>query len=122
VCPRDPTNGQPTGKRAHKPFTILKELDRATPLLFSVLANNENIKTWELQFWQPSPTGIERQHYTVRLVNANISAIHFKQPNNRSPKLAKFPQYEEVSFTYQKIEWVWTEGNISASDDWETPR
>jgi type VI secretion system secreted protein Hcp len=122
VCPRDPASGQPTGKRAHKPFTVLKELDRSTPLLFNVLCHNEIIRSWELQFWRPSPTGVERQHYTVRLVNANISSIHFKQPNNRIAKLAQFPQYEEVSFTYQKIEWLWTEGGIMASDDWETPR
>ena len=32
VCPRDPASGMPTGKRAHKPFIVLKELDRATPL------------------------------------------------------------------------------------------
>jgi type VI secretion system secreted protein Hcp len=122
VCPRDPASGRPTGKRMHKPFIVTKELDRSTPLLYSVLANNENIKQWELQFWQPSPTGVERQHFTVRLTNANISSIHFRMANNRSLKLARFPEYEEVAFTYQKIEWVWTDGGLSSEDDWETPR
>jgi type VI secretion system secreted protein Hcp len=122
ICPRDPASGLPTGKRTHKPFTVLKELDRSTPLLFNVLCNNENIASLEVQFWQPSPTGVERQHYTVRLTNANISAIHSKSPNNRYPKLMRMPQYEEVSFTYQRIEWVWNEGHLIAGDDWETPR
>jgi type VI secretion system secreted protein Hcp len=122
VCPRDPTNGRPTGKRMHKPFIITKELDRSTPVLYGVLTNNENITTWELQFWQPSPTGVEKQHFTVRLTNANISSIHFKMANTRSPKLSRLPEYEEVAFTYQKIEWVWMDGNLSADDDWETPR
>ena len=122
VCPRDPASGRPTGKRMHKPFIVMKELDRSTPLLYSVLANNENIKQWELQFWQPSPTGVERQHFTVRLTNANISAIYFRMANNRSTRLARLPEYEEVSFTYQKIEWIWTDGGLSTEDDWETPR
>jgi type VI secretion system secreted protein Hcp len=122
VCPRDPASGRPTGKRMHKPFIVTKELDRSTPLLYSVLTNNENIKQWELQLWQPSPTGVERQHFTVRLTNANISSIHFRMPNNRSSKLARFPEYEEIAFTYQKIEWIWTDGGISSEDDWETPR
>jgi type VI secretion system secreted protein Hcp len=26
---------------------------------------------------------------------------------------------EEWSFTYQKIEWTWLDGGITASDDWE---
>lgn len=122
VCPRDPASGLPTGKRTHKPFMILKELDRATPLLFSILANNENIASIELQFWQPSPTGVERQHFTVRLTNANISSIHFKMPNNRSTRLARLTEYEEVCFTYQRIEWTWNDGRLVTDDDWETPR
>jgi type VI secretion system secreted protein Hcp len=77
VCPRDPASGLPTGKRIHKPFTLLKELDRSTPQLFSVLCHNENIPSFELQFWQPSPTGVERQHYSVRITNENITSIHF---------------------------------------------
>ena len=37
VSPRDPTSGRPTGKRLHKPYTITKPIDRASPLLHSVL-------------------------------------------------------------------------------------
>jgi len=122
VCPRDPASGLPTGKRIHKPFTLLKELDRATPQLFSVLCHNENLPSFELQFWQPSPTGVERQHYTVRLTNANITSIHFKMPNNRNQRLMRFTEYEEVAFTYQRIEWTWNDGNLTADDDWDTPR
>ena len=36
--------------------------------------------------------------------------------------IQRLAEYEEVSLTYQKIEWTWNEGGISASDDWETPR
>ncbi len=122
ISPRDPASGLPTGKRMHKPFTVLKELDRSTPLLFSILCNNENIASAEIQFWQPSPLGVERQHYTVLLTNANISSIHFKMANNRYPKLARMTEYEEVAFTYQRIEWIWTDGNLTGVDDWETPR
>jgi type VI protein secretion system component Hcp len=28
---------------------------------------------------------------------------------------------EEIAFTYQKIEWTWQDGGITAEDDWETP-
>jgi type VI secretion system secreted protein Hcp len=121
VCPRDPASGQPTGKRMHKPFQITKQLDKATPLLYNILVNNENITEWELQFWQPSQTGAEKQHYTVKLTNANIASILFKSLNNKNPELTRYAEYEEIAFTYQKIEWTWMDGGISASDDWETP-
>ena len=101
---------------------LLKEVDRASPLLNVVLTTNETISDARLDFWTPTPTGAERQHYTVRLTNANISGIVLKMPNNRSAKLMKIPPYEEVSLTYQKIEWTWNEGGLSAADDWETPR
>lgn len=122
VCPRDPTTGQPTGKRIHKPFVATKELDRASPLLYAVLCTNENLAEVRVDFWTATSMGQEKQHFTVRLTNANISGITFKMANIRSSRLARFPEYEEVSFTYQKIEWTWHDGGIFAADDWESPR
>lgn len=121
VSPRDAASGLPTGKRMHKPFVITKELDKSSPLLYNVLVNNENITEWELQFFQPSATGAEKQHYTIKLTNANIASIDFRMDNNKHPDLMKFAEYEQVAFTYQKIEWTWVEGGITSMDDWEQP-
>ena len=121
VSPRDPASGLPTGKRMHKPMVITKELDKSTPLLYNVLVNNENITEWQLQFWQPSATGAEKQHFTIKLTNANIASIAMRLPNNKHPDLMKFETYEEIAFTYQKIEWTWMDGGITAMDDWESP-
>ena len=121
LSPRDPASGLPTGKRMHKPMVITKELDKATPLLYNVLVNNENVTEWELQFWRPSATGAEQQHFTIKLTNANIASVSLRLPNNKHPDLMKFETYEEIAFTYQKIEWTWTEGGITAMDDWESP-
>ena len=121
ISPRDAASGLPTGKRMHKPLVITKELDKSSPLLYNALTNNENITEWELQFWQPSATGAEKQHYTIKLTNANIASIHFVMANNKHPDLMKFSEYEEIAFTYQKIEWTWMDGGITAMDDWEAP-
>ena len=121
ISPRDAASGLPTGKRMHKPFVITKELDKSSPLLYNILVNNENIPDWELQFWTPSATGAEKQHYTIKLTNANIASIDFRMANNKHPDLMKFNEYEEVAFTYQKIEWTWIDGGITAMDDWESP-
>src|SRR5262245_63089347 len=121
VSPRDSASGLPTGKRMHKPFVITKELDKSSPLLYNVLVNNENIETWKLQFWTPSATGAEKQHYTIELKNANIASIGFRMLNNKNPELMKFAEYEEIAFTYQAITWTWNDGGITAMDDWESP-
>lgn len=126
VSPRDTASGLPTGKRQHKPFVITKEIDKSTPLLYSALVNNENIQTWELQFWTPQLSaaggvGAEKQHFTIKLTNANIASIDYRMLNNKNPELTRYAEFEEVAFTYQKIEWTWVDGGITAMDDWESP-
>jgi type VI secretion system secreted protein Hcp len=132
VSPRDPASGLPTGKRQHKPFVITKELDQSSPLLYNALTQNENISEWELQFWSPvqlnpgvsahaGAGGTEFQHFTVKLTNVNIASISFRMLNNKNPELTRYAEYEEIAFTYQKIEWTWVKGGITGMDDWETP-
>jgi type VI secretion system secreted protein Hcp len=58
------------------------------------------------------------QRYTVKLTNATIVDITFHLPNTRDPDLQKYAEYEEVAFTYEKIQWVWTDGGITTQDDW----
>jgi type VI secretion system secreted protein Hcp len=118
VSPRDPASGQASGKRMHKPLVITKELDKSSPILYRMLTTNENIPELELRFYHQAAAGMEMQFYTVKLTNASISQIHFVQANVRQPELARLEEYEEVSFTYQKIEWTWNEGGITAQDDW----
>jgi type VI secretion system secreted protein Hcp len=124
LSPRDASSGLATGKRMHKPFVITKELDRSSPLLYQMLVTNESIVEWELQFWAPalsavSSVGTEIQRYTVTLGNASIADIKFHMLNNKNPELQRYSEYEEVSFTYQKIQWTWTDGGITTQDEWD---
>ena len=79
-----------------------------------------------MQFWTPqvaaaTGVGAERQHYTVKLTNARICDIKFSMLNNKNPELARFAEFEEKAFTYQKITRTWNDGGIKAQDDWESP-
>ncbi len=117
--PRDPASGLPTGRRQHHPLVITKELDRSSPVLYGVLVSNEHLTQFDLSFWQATAAGVERQEYTVKLTNANIVSIHFVMPNTKDPDTARLNPYEEIAFTYQKIQWTWNDGGITAEDDWE---
>jgi len=123
LSPRDPASGLPTGKRQHLPVTIVKEVDQSSPKLWSALVNNETLITWELRFWTSGMpvAAAEKQIYTVILTNASIASMHEFMKDNQVPSQATLPLQEQISFTYQKIEWVWTDGAITAMDDWETP-
>ena len=121
VSPRDAASGLPTGKRQHKPFIITKEVDKSSPLLYNALVNNESITSWTLQFWQPDPKGVEKQHYSIELENAQIAGIRLEMLNNKYPENMDHKEREQGSFTYQKIVWTWQDGGITAEDDWEAP-
>ena len=126
ASPRDAASGLANGKRQHRPFFITKELDASSPLLYAMLVANEAITEWELQFWTPqikagAGAGTELQHYTVKLTDARIVSIDFHMPNNRDPALAKLVEYEQVGFSYRRIDWTWVLGGITAQDDWGAP-
>jgi type VI secretion system secreted protein Hcp len=121
LSPRDPTTGLPTGKRQHEPITILKEIDKSSVPLWTALINNENLTTWQLQFYATDPTGKEVEVYTISLTNASIASINQSMLDNEIPADAALPLQEEVSFTYQKIQWSWTNPPLTAQDDWAAP-
>jgi len=123
VSPRDAASGQASGRRQHQPLVITKQLDKSSAPLHRVQTDNEGFREWELQFWTPQMTGgagagTEVQHFTITLTNASISSIHMEMPNTKDPELTKLETFEEVAFIYQKIEWTWTDGGITAVDDW----
>jgi len=122
LSPRDIASGLPTGKRQHKPVLVTKEIDKSSPLLYTVLCNNENLTEVVFKFWKPSASGKEVQYYTIKLTNANIAARKTYFPNMLIAENTKLPHLEEVSFTYQKIEWTFEDGGITSEDDWEVPR
>jgi len=123
ATPFDAASGMPTGRRMHKPFVITKELDRASVALHQLQTDNENLREWELQFWTPqlraaSGTGAEVQYFTITLANAVVSEINMQMPNNKHPDLMKLDTFEEVAFNYETIQWTWTDGGLTASDNW----
>ena len=119
VSPRDQATGLATGKRMHSPLVIVKHIDKATPLLYNSLVSNENLPTVELDYWKTAPDGTESIYFKIKLTNANIASIKQTNLNSQAdPHVDMFGEYEQVAFTYQKIEWTWVDGGITALDDW----
>lgn len=104
--PTDPASGLPTGKREHKPITITKEIDAASPLLYNALVNNENLSKVVIDLDSP---GGSTPTTEITLQNASIS------------DLTHDGQTETVSFVFEKITWTYLPNGKSATDDWESP-
>lgn len=120
ITPRDAASGLPTGRRQHQPIVIVKEIDKSSPALWNALVNNETLTTWVLRVWlSGAGTAPEKEIYTIALTNASISSISELMADNSIPANSAFPYRQQVSFTYQKIQWTWTDGGLAAIDSWE---
>lgn len=114
----DARSGLYTGSNRHQPFVILKEVDRATPLLRNALTQNETLSEFTLRFFRPNALGAEENFYTVTLVKAAIASIRLEMLNNKYPDLAGLRERERVAFVYQSSRVTWTSGNVESQDDW----
>ena len=124
VSPRDPASGLPTGSRQHRPILILVEIDKYSPLLWKAFVTNETLIAWELQLWKVAENAddAENEIYSIRLTNASIASIRESMIDNEDSAGAQLPPRQEITFTYQKIEWMWTDSGATAQDDWESVR
>ena len=85
---------------------ITKPIDKSSPLLLNAIYTNENLTSVLIGLLRQGSAGPVA---TVKLTNASV-ADDVQHGNS-----------ETISFTYQKIEWTWVDGGITAEDDWETP-
>ena len=100
-------------KFKHEPFFVTKEIDRSTPLLLKALCENEKAEL-EFRFWKPTPSGKEKQYYTIYLFGVYILSIELEMLNNKYPENMQHKEREHISFNYNKIKWVFEDEGIEA--------
>ena len=120
--PFDPTTGLLTGARSFEPFTIIKTTDSASPKLYQALTTGEKLSI-KIDFFKTDPQGASVLVQTIALTDALITSINeVKVDTADKSNIDNTGEYEQVSFTFQKITWTWTEGGITYSDDWTPPQ
>ncbi len=105
--PYDAATAQTTGARVHGPISIIKRIDKTTPLLLKALCLNEPVDSAEFMFFRPATSGdgAEEKYLTILLENAKIVAIENAYPN-----------VERVSFLSCKIRWTYEIGGAEFQD------
>jgi len=117
ASPRDAASGLPTGKRQHKPFTVIKPVDKSTPLIFNLLTNNENITSWELKCWKLGRAGKRPHLYkTVKLSAPAVVGVVSESPYETG---ANGIEVEKVDFVYDTIAWTFHDSGITIEDRWQ---
>ena len=113
-APFDQGTGQASGKRQHQPLTIVKNLDKASPLLFLAAVTNENL-TVDCNIYRTAVTGENQLFFHIKLTNARIVEDDVSGNGQVSQGLR-----ETVRFTFQKILLEDIPGKTAAEDDWQT--
>ena len=103
---RDAASGMATGKRQHGSITIIKEIDRASPMFYQAMSSNEVLTRVSIVFLAGS-SKTEKAAQKIDLSDAVITNI------------TKVGGGERITFTYQKIEVTFMNGNKSAQDAWD---
>ena len=122
VSPRDAASGLPTGKRRHKEFSILKDVDQASPILMAVLCGNGNIAELNFNMFRPSIGGDEEHFFSITLKDATVSHIHQEMLDNKFPDNMNIAIRERVKFCFRSIVWSHVVASKETEDDWRAPR
>ncbi|MBV8105970.1 MAG: type VI secretion system tube protein Hcp [Hyphomicrobiales bacterium] len=116
-APVDPATGHVTGKRIHKPVTIIKVIDQASPKLLEALVTNEVLTSVKIEFWRPAPEAAA-PYFIIALTNALVTNAALSSSSGSHAQAPDAHELEEIEFTYQKITWTYPENGDEAQDDW----
>jgi len=106
----DAASGMSSGKRQHGTITIVKEVDKASPMLFQAMSTNEQLVHVTIVFAGGNGSGSGKAAQKIDLSDAVITDIR------------KVGNSERITLAYQKIEVTYVSGGKSATDDWESPK
>lgn len=107
------------GRRVHEPISIVKRIDKSSPLLAKALCRNEAIEG-EFKFYRPNPAGdgTTEQFFTVKITGGRIDSIERLSPNAFDPAESKNPPLETVKIVYHTITWIYTPTGAEFVDSW----
>lgn len=118
VSPRDLSTGQASGKRQHRPVTIIKDWSASSPQFFQAVATNEPLKSVLIEVFRTSPSGAEEVVATVRLTDAAIGRFRTAVSDSTSGDGPAGRLVDQVEFTFKKIEIANPVARTGATDDW----
>jgi len=123
TSPFDTATGRVTGKREHKPITIIKELDASSPQFFMAAVHNETLRSVTCTFWRGSHSGTgtgenARPYFKIALSDAAV--VDYRDTGDGINGAAPRDQRERISLTYGRIELTDLESipNTMAEDRW----
>lgn len=115
------STGMGIGKRQHNPITILRLADGSSPLLQQATTNGELLKTVTISLNKTSPS--KKGYLVIKLTNAMITGISISEgASNANAQAPLAEPLEQISLTYQNIQYEYSDGKAVFKDDWNSGR
>lgn len=116
--PTDSHSGNLTGTRKHGAFKVVKQFCSATPVLNKACSSGQTLQQVKVSWYRINATGQEQEYFRQTLSNAKVVAVKPRVADVNDPKQEQYGHLEEVHFRYEKIQWLYLDGNIAAEDAW----
>ena len=116
--PTDPLTGQITAKRKHGDYFLLKEVDCSSPYLYQGVSSGQIFKQAVLKFYHINHNGLEEEYFRVTMDNVRVNEIEPFMFDVKNPAYEKRNHIEAFYLAYEKITWLYLDGNITHSDSW----
>ena len=108
-------------RRAHRPMTITKEIDKSTPMLYQALCTNELLTEVKLDWYRFDGSGEYELYFSMRMKNGFVTRIRPWFPNVLDRNNETIKHMEDISIAYEKIIWTWEPDGIEFEDAWGEP-
>jgi type VI secretion system secreted protein Hcp len=126
TVPIDTATGGVTGKRQHMPLTIIKPLDRSSPLFFAAAVTNETLSSVTCTLYRDVERGAAPTAY-FKFVLTSAVIIDVKDVGDgasagdeRGSERERGSEHERISFAYRRIEVTDLDSGTTAIDDWSS--
>jgi type VI secretion system Hcp family effector len=106
-------------QRRYKPVTLLREPGRGSAQLFHAYVRNENLTSVKIDFYTPrlvSGTRAMVPYQTIKLTNAKVVGFERSTEPAKDTSTGLVRTLEEVKLSFQTIEVIDLDANVSATD------
>ncbi|HEY3816630.1 MAG TPA: type VI secretion system tube protein TssD [Polyangiaceae bacterium] len=119
----DAGSAQLVGRRVHKCVTIVREVDKASPLLFAALCSNETFTQAKLSFVRPDNAGKLALYHSILLETGAVvryRTFHgIREGGGDSIEQVHTNELEEFDMVFQKITYSNDANSKQAIDNWQ---
>ncbi len=121
--PFDMREGEGRGEPQHGRCTIIKAIDKASPLLYEKLCKKQSLPNIKIEFWRDNPDGGGSEcYFTIELLDCRVVYAKPYMPKPIESDETTPPHMEEIGYAYRIINWTWLSGGqIPTTFDFSNP-